>query len=155
MTNAVNTSREEIGGLEGVIRPKWPNPISFTDDTTNRTEFDYDMNQPCEFTVADAQQVQSRDFDTKEPEVWPSGDPKMILVLGGTDSKTGERITVFFQGKEMNDALKNAMAVAKVTGVAMGDVYKVTWTGVHPTPAKKGSRAKLSPTKEYTVEITI
>ena len=47
----------------------------------------------------------------------------------------------------------NLFRLAGITRPARGDVLKIAWVANEKTVAKKGSRAKLSPTKLYTIEI--
>lgn len=143
------TAREgAIEGLEGVLRQKWPNPLSFND---SGDPFSFNEGEPCTLVIDDAQSIQARDFETKELLTWPSGDPMMILVLLGTEEKSGERASLFLQGAEITKAFHDARSTAQVTDVVRGDTVITTWTGTKPTEPKKGtkSRAKLSPTKLY------
>src|SRR5882762_10149918 len=75
-------------------------------------------------TVTDAQSIRDRDFKTQEPLSWPSGDPKMVLVLIGTD-ETGERESFWVRGRYATAARKLAYMKAEVRGVARGDVLTI------------------------------
>ncbi len=78
----------------------------------------------------------------------------MILVVTCTlPGVSDDDHTLFIDGVELTKAWNDAMAKAKVKGIAVGDEAVITWSGTHPTLPKAGrkSRAVLAPTKEYTV----
>lgn len=155
MTAARNTNaRQEIGGLDRTIRPKWPTPIKFgTPGEDDAPEAFYDEGVWCELVIEDGRETQARNFDTGVPQVWPSGDPLMVLVVLGTTARDGLECSLFIQGKQMVDAFTKARTEADVTGIAPGDTIRMRWNGSQPTVAKKGSRAKLNPTKLYECEL--
>lgn len=152
-SRSIQGERQEIQGLQNVIRPKWPNPVTFIED--DEDPFAYGMGDKFVCTIVDGREYQARDFDTKDPMMWPSGDPLMILVVIGTDVTTGDDCSVFIQGRELTKAFQDALNKAGVKGIAPGDILEVTWSGEHETPRdpKKKSRAELSMTKEYEVSL--
>lgn len=153
---AATRERQEIGGLDRTIRPKWPMPIKFGEpDEGDTPEAFYPESEWCEITIEDARETQARDYDSGELLQWPSGDPLMVLVVLGTTTRDGEQCSLFIQGKELTTAFTNARIKAEVDGIAPGDVLRVRWEGSKPTLPKPGrkSRAALSPTKLYEAEL--
>jgi hypothetical protein len=152
-----NSNRQEIDGLDRTIRPKWPTPIKFgvpdPDNAKAIPEAYYPELEWCEIVVQDGRETQARDFDSGQPQFWPSGDPLMVLVLLGTTARDGLECSLFIQGKQMVDAFAKARGEAGVSGIAEGDTVRMRWNGTQPTVAKKGSRAKLSPTMLYECEL--
>lgn len=132
-------ARREIS--VGSLNPAWPNPLKFAeigDEFTGK--------------VVDVREQHARDFDTNQPEFWPSGDPKMEPVVIMADDN-GEKHTWFVQGAEANRALRKALTDADVRNLAVDDSVTIIFAATRPTEAKKGSRAKLSETKLWEVKI--
>jgi hypothetical protein len=106
--------------------------------------------------VNDPEVRQQTDFQTREPLTWPSGDPKMQLIV---DVQTGLRDPdiddddgvrrLYIKGKNLTNAVRDALRVVGAKNIERdGDLY-VTYTkdGV---PAARG----ISAPKEYTAEYT-
>lgn len=145
--------------MDRTIRPKWPMPIKFgtpdPDDKSDLPAAFYAEDEWCEVVVERATETQARDFDSGELLSWPSGDPMMIAVLGGATARDGEQCSLFMQGQKLTQAFTAARLAAEIEGVAYGDTIRVRWHGSIPTVPRAGkkTRASLSPTKLYEVEL--
>jgi len=111
---AVGRDQLVIEGLDDVLGLQLPPGLDFEAPGVTHT-----------LTITDAQPVRDRDYKTNEPLSWPSGDPKMVLVLIGIDD-TGERASFWVRGRYATAARKLAYMAAEVRGVAKGDVLTIT-----------------------------
>jgi hypothetical protein len=102
-----------IPGLESVIGRSFPPALKFDAPGVTHT-----------LTVADADTVQDTDYKTKQPLTWPSGDPKMLLVLIGAD-EDGQDASLWVRGRRMTEAFREARKAVGVRNVAVGDVVTV------------------------------
>lgn len=149
-------AREEIGGLDRTLAQKLPPRVKFDiplkeDDPMHF----YGMGEWCEMVIEDGKETQARDYKTKEPLFWPSGDKLMELVITGVTTRDGIEQILWISGRRMRDALKAALDGAGVSGIAKGDMLRFCWTSDETTARKAGSREKLSPTKQYAGELVI
>lgn len=103
-----------IPGLETVLGLQLPAGLKFEVIGETHT-----------LTVTDAQPVRDRDFKTNDLLSWPSGDPKMVLVLIG-NQEDGEPASFWVRGRYAAEARKKAYMAAGVRGVARGDVLTIT-----------------------------
>lgn len=89
---------------------------------------------------------QQKDFRTQVPETWPDGSPKMqVIVQIKTDQRDpdrgdddGTRI-VYIKGKELTNAVRNAVRTAGANGIHTGGRLTIRYTG--DGPAEKGLNA--------------
>lgn len=142
MTSNDQATRDQlvIPGLESVLGKGLPPKLQFDAPGQVRS-----------LTVTDAKPVRDTDFKTGKPLDWPSGDPKMILVLIGDDDE-GRQSCYFVSGKRATEAFKNAQVQAGVYGVARGDVWTITRGPDEELPKVKGEReTKFANTWSMTV----
>ncbi len=97
--------------------------------------------------VEDPQLVQQRDFDTKEPVFWPSGDPKMQVVLtldtGLSEGPNDDGLRkLYLSSRKQLEALGKAVAAEGVAEPKAGGQFKMTFTG-WGEPGLKGGAPKL------------
>lgn len=148
--------REELTANAAIGGPKMPPRLKFDiplpDD--NPQEF-YAVGEWAELVIEDATDRQARDYTTKEPLFWKSGDPLMETVLTGVTTRDGIEQTLWISGRRMRDAYTAAIKAAGVGNIAKGDMLKFCNTGEEATAPQKGSRQKLSPTKQYAAELII
>lgn len=103
--------------------------------------------------ITDLQVRQQTDVRTREPLTWPSGDPKMqLLVTVQTDQRDpsiedddGER-RIYVKGKRLTDATRDAVKAVGAKGLEVGGTVAVTYVR-DGTPAGPG----ISAPKEYAV----
>lgn len=90
--------------------------------------------------------VQQKDFETKEPVVWPSGDPKMQVVLtidtGKSNGDDDGLRKLYLSSRKQLEALGRAVAQAGVAEPAVGGEFKMTFTE-YGEPTAKGGIPKL------------
>lgn len=134
--------REEIPGLDDVIAPAWPESLTFDAP-----------GEGYEGRLVTASKIQSSSFETREPETWSDGRPKMIPVLV-LDVDGAER-TWFVRGKAQNDALRLGLREAHVSGLAVGDFVSVVHTHTEPVESRQaGGRGKsLNERKMFVVTV--
>lgn len=102
--------------------------------------------------IVDRKVNQQTDFKTGELLTWPSGDPRMQLIVTlqtdqrdpSVDDDDGRR-RLFVKGKRLTEAVRDAVKAAGVKKLEDGGTLTVTYVrdGV---PENKG----ISPPKEYT-----
>lgn len=115
--------------------------ISFKDATIG-TSFDLTIDKNPEM-------VQSRDFETGNPAVWPDGNPKMSVVISATNNTTQEECSVWAaKPSGMFSALADAERAAGADIVPGGKLL-ITLTG--ETPNKN---PRLNAQKVYTIKYT-
>lgn len=103
--------------------------------------------------ITDLQIRQQTDVRTREPLTWPSGDPKMQLLVtvqtGQRDptieDDDGER-RIYVKGKRLTEATREAVRAVGAKGLEVGGTLAVTYVR-DGTPAGPG----ISPPKEYKV----
>jgi hypothetical protein len=102
-------------------------------------------------TIADPPEVrQQTDIKTGDPVFWPSGDPKMQLLvtlqttLKDDPDDDGKR-RVYVKGKSLTDAVREAVRAAGAKGLEVGGTLTVTYTG-DGTASQRG----FNPPKLYT-----
>lgn len=84
--------------------------------------------------------VQGRDFKTKQPAVWPDGNPKMVVAINGTVNGE-ERCLWTKKPSALFGAIKDAIVASGEPGpIKPGDTLMVKFTGTKPTD---GSPQKL------------
>jgi hypothetical protein len=135
--------REVIPGLEDVIGKSFPAGISFES-----------MNAPVKLIVTEATKAQARDFKTKQLRFWDKEETRPMMVLVVTGIADGEERTLWFDGKAKRDALSEALRAAGTTGIAVGDVIEMAWTGNEPVLDARG-KPLADERKLYTVSLTI
>ena len=139
-TPEVTRDQLVIPGLESVLGKQLPPKLKFEAPGVTHS-----------LTVTDARPIQDTDFKSGEPLTWPSGDPKMVLVLLGDDDD-GRFSSHWVSGKRAADAMRLAFAKAGVTGVARGDVWTITRGDDEEVPPKKeGGKPEYANTWVYTV----
>jgi len=115
--------------------------ISFKDAAIGTT-FDLTIDKNPEM-------VQSRDFETGNPAVWPDGNPKMSVVISATNNATKEECSVWAaKPSGMFSALADAERTAGADIVPGGKLL-ITLTG--ETPNKN---PRLNAQKVYTIKYT-
>lgn len=103
--------------------------------------------------ITDLQVRQQTDVRTREPLNWPSGDPKMQLLVTvqtgqrdpAIEDDDGER-RIYVKGKRLTDATRDAVRAVGAKGLEIGGTLTVTYVK-DGTPAGVG----ISPPKEYAV----
>lgn len=93
--------------------------------------------------------LQARDYDTKQPDVWPDGNPKMtvVTVLDCPDgTKRGLWAAI---PSSMFTAIRDAIAATGGTPIALGDQLWATISQYKPNEDKS-----KAPQKIFTVELT-
>lgn len=91
--------------------------------------------------------VQSRNFDSRQPEFWPDGNPKMTVATN-LRLDSGEEVCLWAsKPSAMFRAIAEAAKAAGTGPVAVGGRLTVTFSGEKPDPAKP----HLNPQKLYTV----
>lgn len=86
-------------------------------------------------TIAEPPEVrQQTDIATGQPVFWPSGDPKMQLVvtLATTirdDSDDDGKRRVYIKGKSLTEAVREAVRQSGAKGLELGGTLTVTYTG--------------------------
>lgn len=91
--------------------------------------------------------VQSRNFETGEPDTWPDGNPKMVVC---TTLKIGDDLWNLWAA--MPSALFAAIKAAQVKAgsvIDKGGILTVTVTGEEPN-----TNPRLNPTKQFTASYT-
>lgn len=142
MADSETPTRDQlvIPGLESVLGKGLPPKLKF--------------EQPGEvhsLTITDARTIQDTDFSDGHALFWPSGDPKMVLVLIGEDEQ-GAAWSHWVAGVRANDAMRKAFAAAGVYGVARGDLWTITRGPDEELPLRKGEKkAKFANTWEYSI----
>jgi hypothetical protein len=96
--------------------------------------------------VAEPTASQQTDFRTKTPEFWPDGSPKMqVLVQMSTTLRDPEKPeddgtrTLYIKGKELTNAIRNAVRQSGADGIHTGGVLTVQY--VADGPAQAGMNA--------------
>ena len=86
-------------------------------------------------TISEAPEVrQQTDIATGEPVFWPSGDPKMQLVvtlqttLRDEGDDDGKR-RIYVKGKSLTEAIREAVKKTGARGLEVGGTLTVTYTG--------------------------
>lgn len=91
--------------------------------------------------------VQSRNFDSRQPEFWPDGNPKMTVATN-LRLDSGEEVCLWAsKPSAMFRAIADAAKAAGTGPVAVGGRLTVSFSGEKPDPAKP----HLNPQKLYTV----
>lgn len=91
--------------------------------------------------------VQARNFETRELETWPDGNPKMTVVTNVVDKQTGEEKSLWApKPSSMFQAIVDAQQAAGAQ-IAVGGTLVVSFT--HEVPNKDNPR--LNPAKQYAV----
>lgn len=93
------------------------------------------------------QLVQSRNFDTRELDFWPDGNPKMTVVTEVVDRATGEEKSLWAPKPSSMFAGIQAAQQAAGAQIAVGGVLVVTFT--HEVPVE--GKPHLNPAKQYAV----
>lgn len=103
--------------------------------------------------VAEPTASQQTDFRTKVPETWPDGSPKMqVLVQLSTTLRDPQKPeddgtrTLYVKGKELTNAIRNAVRQSGANGIHTGGVLTVQY--VADGPAEAG----FNPPKLYTAQ---
>jgi hypothetical protein len=142
MADQVQPSRDQlqIPGLESVLGSGLPPKLKFEAPGEVKS-----------LRITDARPMRDTDFDTGKPLDWPSGQPKMVLVLIGDDDD-GASWHFWVKGRRASDAFREAQAVAGVTGVARGDVVTITrGPDEELPPKKKGAKPVFANTWSMTI----
>ncbi|GIE84591.1 hypothetical protein [Actinoplanes regularis] len=92
--------------------------------------------------AAEPTSSQQTDFRTKAPETWPDGSPKMqVLVQLSTTLRDpakpdddGTR-TLYIKGKELTNAIRNAVRASGASGIHTGGVLTITYVADGPAQA--------------------
>ena len=77
---------------------------------------------------------QQTDIGTGEPVFWPSGDPKMQLIvtlqtnLRDNNDDNGKR-RIYVKGKSLTEAVREAVKKTGARGLEVGGTLSVTYTG--------------------------
>lgn len=95
-------------------------------------------------------QIQSRNFDTRELDFWPDGNPKMTVVTGVIDKATGEAKSLWAPKPSSMFAAIVAAQQASGAQIAVGGTLVVTFT--HEVPVE--GKPHLNPAKQYQVTYT-
>lgn len=100
--------------------------------------------------VAEPEARQQTDFKTKALETWPDGSPKMqVIVQLSTTLRDPQRPeddgtrTLFIKGKELSNAVRNAVRQAGANGIHTGGVLTVQFVAEGPKPDPNLSAPKL------------
>lgn len=94
--------------------------------------------------------VQARDFDTRELDFWPDGNPKMTVATNVVDKATGELKTLWApKPSAMFQAIADAQKAAGAL-ITAGGTLVVTFTHEVPNVEKP----HLNPAKQYQVIYT-
>lgn len=153
--NATETEREEFEGLDEVLGYQGNPRLKFDNEVpADDPGYIYPMGTKVQVVIESARPRQERDYDTKMPKFWPSGDPQMALVYSGVTTDNGLEVDVWIDNKEKRNAHREALRAAAVKGPAKGDILEIGWMGNVKTTPKNGSRAKLTDTKVYEIAIT-
>jgi hypothetical protein len=92
--------------------------------------------------------VQSRNFETEQPDFWPDGNPKMSAVVKADfGGETGVRSIWAQKPSALFQAIAEAQTKAG-TQIAPGGTITVTYTG---DGVRKDGNTKLNPPKQYAV----
>lgn len=96
---------------------------------------------------------QQTDFRTKVPETWPDGSPKMQVLVqlkttlrDQTKPEDDGTRTLYIKGKELTEAIRNAVRASGANGIHTGGVLTVQY--VADGPAQPG----LNPPKLYVAQ---
>ena len=95
--------------------------------------------------------VQSRNFETEQPDFWPDGNPKMSAAV---KADFGGDVGVRSIWAQKPSALYAAIAEAQTaagTKIAPGGTITVTYSG---DGVRKDGNTKLNPPKQYAVSYT-
>jgi len=115
--------------------------VSFKDAPIG-TSFDVTIDKNPEL-------VQSTDFETRAPAVWPDGNPKMSVVISVTNNTTGEQQSLW---AAKPGGMYSALAAAEQASeaeITAGGRLVVTFSG--ETPNKN---PRLNARKDYTIDYT-
>lgn len=118
----VEMSEEQAGGREQLVIPGLETVLGLQLPPGLKFEV---IGETHTLTITNAQPVRDRDFKTNDLLSWPSGDPKMVLVLIG-DAEDGVPASFWVRGRYATEARKKAYVAAGVRGVARGDVLTIT-----------------------------
>lgn len=101
--------------------------------------------------IAEAPEVrQQTDIGTGEPVFWPSGDPKMQLIVTlqtavRDDSDDDGKRRIYVKGKSLTEAVREAVKKTGARGLEVGGSLTVTYTG-----DGQASQRGFNPPKLYT-----
>jgi len=84
-------------------------------------------------------EYQARDFTTKEPKFYPSGDPIMCVKYPVVLDDEEKRHTLYIEKREMKTAIRSAVRIGGGTGLRFGDVLEIK-RGKDGTPANKSTQ---------------
>lgn len=113
----------------------------------------HDIGDAVEGEVIRSEVIQQRDYTSGEPKVWPDGNPQQQIVIAlktenmDEEDDDGIRSVYVKVPSQMLAALRDAVALAKASGIEKGGWIKVTYTGNKPA-AKRG----MNPQKQYDVK---
>lgn len=102
-------------------------------------------------TIAEAPEVrQQTDIATGDPTFWPSGDPKMQLVVTlqtnlKDDADDDGKRRIYVKGKSLTEAVREAVKKTGARGLETGGTLSVTYTG-----DGQASQRGFNPPKLYT-----
>lgn len=100
-------------------------------------------------TIVDFADVQERDFNTKEPKVWPDGSPvlQVRVTLEVEPGNFDSRVNLYISGKRMKNAVREALANAGASDITPQAKLGVQFTG-YDGPAKtyRASYVAFDPT---------
>lgn len=105
--------------------------------------------------VREPEARQQTDYKTGTPQIWPSGDPKMQVIVHiqtgqrdpGDATDDGVR-AIYIKGKSLTEAVREAVRTSGARGLEVGGTLTVTYTG---DGKKEGN---LNPPKLYTATYT-
>lgn len=86
-------------------------------------------------TITEAPEVrQQTDIQSGDPVFWPSGDPKMqlIVTLQTTDADDGDddgKRRIYVKGKSLTEAVREAVKTTGARGLEVGGTLSITYTG--------------------------
>ena len=94
--------------------------------------------------------VQARDFDTRELESWPDGNPKMTVVTEVVDTATGEEKSLW--APKPSAMFAAIVAAQQAAGSLITPGGRLTVTFTHEVPVE--GKPHLNPAKQYAVVYT-
>ena len=118
--------RQELPGQERVLGNMFPASLLWTAPGDVHV-----------IEVAGVGVVQDQDFDTQTPLTWPSGDPKMVMVVYGP-ADDGPPGSWWTRGRRATKALRDALKAVNITGLAAGDIVIIARGPDEEIPPKNG-----------------
>ena len=129
--NTPPPQRQELPGQEAVLGNLYPPALTWTAPGDVHV-----------IEVAGIGVVQDQDFDTGERLNWPSGEPKMVMVVYGP-ADDGPVGSWWVRGRRATDAMRKACKAVNITGVALGDLVVIARGPDEEVPPKSGKGKTL------------